>query len=214
MNRFVGFYWTLPVPIVGFVHEFPDVETAALRSKTIRYQRDLVRRWAQAERVELVAEHVFMEVQPDRGTPAIRDYLRRVLADLKREGASLVYVSFSDIDGWRHHPHLQSFIAEHHLDTVALPPERITESPNFDPIEHFKRSRDRYRTTAAEKRRAALSAIDQKLAEHPLPVHGRYEQIARELNEAKITTSTGRLWTRENVRKNVTKYRVGNHWGD
>jgi hypothetical protein len=44
-QRFVGFYWTLPIPAVGFTSLPKDVGAAAAASKTIRYQRERIRRW-------------------------------------------------------------------------------------------------------------------------------------------------------------------------
>ena len=41
--RFVGFYWTLPMPHVGFTKLPRDAEAAAEASQTIRYQRERVR---------------------------------------------------------------------------------------------------------------------------------------------------------------------------
>ena len=43
-TRAVGFYWTLPVPWAGFTDLPTDVDEAAAQSRTIRYQRDLIRR--------------------------------------------------------------------------------------------------------------------------------------------------------------------------
>ena len=42
----VGFYWTLPVPWAGFTSLPKAVDDAAKLSRTIRYQRDLIRRYA------------------------------------------------------------------------------------------------------------------------------------------------------------------------
>lgn len=63
----VGFYWTLPVPWIGFT-ELPDaVEEVAKVSMTIRYQMHMIRRHAEESRLPLVHEAVYMEVSPDRG---------------------------------------------------------------------------------------------------------------------------------------------------
>ena len=59
-ERFVGFYWTLPVNWAGF-RELPvDVAAAAAASQTICYQRERVRRYVADEHGELIDEIAFM----------------------------------------------------------------------------------------------------------------------------------------------------------
>ena len=48
----VGFYWTLPVPWVRFTSLPKAVDDAAKLSRTIRYQRDLIRRYAADESLQ------------------------------------------------------------------------------------------------------------------------------------------------------------------
>ena len=64
----VGFYWTMPVPWAGFTDVPKHVDAAAAVSLTIRYQRDLIRRYAKSHRMDLIHEAAFVEVAPDRGT--------------------------------------------------------------------------------------------------------------------------------------------------
>lgn len=66
-RKAVGFYWTLPVPWVGFSGLSENIEEAAQQSRTIRYQMERVRSWAADEGYELVKEEVFLELAPDRG---------------------------------------------------------------------------------------------------------------------------------------------------
>jgi len=40
-QRYVGFYWTLPIPSVGFLKLSDDPDVAATQSKTIKYQREV-----------------------------------------------------------------------------------------------------------------------------------------------------------------------------
>ncbi|WP_158169274.1 hypothetical protein [Methylobacterium mesophilicum] len=45
MGSFVGFYWTFPVRWAGFLDLPDDVARAAQASRTVAYQRALVRRF-------------------------------------------------------------------------------------------------------------------------------------------------------------------------
>lgn len=56
--RFVGFYWTLPMPHEGFKELPEDTEAAAKASRTVRYQRERVRLHVEAEGGVLVGEAV------------------------------------------------------------------------------------------------------------------------------------------------------------
>ncbi len=44
MDRFLGLYWTLPVPWAGFTSLPKDAKAAAAQSRTIAYPRERVRR--------------------------------------------------------------------------------------------------------------------------------------------------------------------------
>ena len=68
MQNYIGFYWTLPVPWAGFRDLPNDADEASGLSRTIRYQRDRVRRWVKEEKGELIDETVFLETEPDRGS--------------------------------------------------------------------------------------------------------------------------------------------------
>ncbi len=52
----VGFYWTLPVPWAGFTELPKDVDRAAEFSRTIRYQREIIRRYAREHHLQLIHE--------------------------------------------------------------------------------------------------------------------------------------------------------------
>ena len=71
---YAGVYWTLPVNWADF-RDLPveDIDAAAAASKTIRYQRECVRRYVRDEGGELAAEIAFMETRTDRATDAVRD---------------------------------------------------------------------------------------------------------------------------------------------
>lgn len=103
MRSFIGFYWTLPVPWAGFSHLPRDVDAAAAKSRTIRYQRDRVRRWVRDEPGELSAEEVFLELAPDRGSEHVLPLIDKLLDRCRSQSARLVLVDFSVAYGWRRH---------------------------------------------------------------------------------------------------------------
>ena len=91
----VGFYWTLPVPWAGLVSLPNEIDEAAKVSRTIRYQRDLVRRYATDEGYRLVHEELFLEIEPDRGSDLILEPLRKV----KKFAKSKMPSFYSSISG-------------------------------------------------------------------------------------------------------------------
>lgn len=103
MRKAVGFYWTLPVPWAGF-RNLPDgVEEAARVSKTIRYQMHLIRRFAEKERFELIAQRAFIELEPDRPSWHIHEPLRGLAELCRANNAVLLFADFSKVQGWRSH---------------------------------------------------------------------------------------------------------------
>jgi hypothetical protein len=90
----VGFYWTLPVPWAGFTTLPKAVDEAAKLSRMVRYQRDLIRRYARAEAFELVHEEVFLELYPDRASKLVLEPLRRVKSICETRNAILALSRF------------------------------------------------------------------------------------------------------------------------
>lgn len=103
MRNAVGFYWTLPVPWAGFTTLPEDIDAAAKVSRTIRYQCDLIRRHAVENGYTLVAEKVFLEIAPDRGSQYVLEALRPLEAICRAREAVLLFVDFSEVQGWRGH---------------------------------------------------------------------------------------------------------------
>src|SRR4051794_2750831 len=94
-EKFVGFYWTLPVRMAGFTHLPSDAEAAAKKSRTIRYQRQLVRKWLENENQDPpIKEFTFLEVQDDRGSDLIKTELEKVARFCKQQRATLLLVGF------------------------------------------------------------------------------------------------------------------------
>ncbi len=200
MQRFIGFYWTLPVPWAGFTDLPKDVDAAAEASKTIRYQRDLVRRWVADEAGTLVAEEVFLELAPDRGSEQILPTINRLLARCRAEGARLMLVDFAEAFRWRRHGPLWDRLAKEDGLVQLLYPDgiRIGDEP-FDPMEHFRawREIEAAHAQAKPERRAEIA----RAAEALTAVHPTHAALAKALNDDGIRTPTGRRWTAENLRK-------------
>lgn len=211
MDRYLGLYWTLPVPWAGFTQLPKDVEKAAKASRTIRYQRERVRRWVKEEGGTLIAEEVFLELAPDRGTEHILPAVDRLLSRAKADGAKLVLVDFSEAYGWRRHAALHEHLAAQPALHVMLDPEPLliieegalavagSLTGAFDPAGHFRAWREVEATHAATKpqRKAHLaSAIAARQGEH-----ASLAALAQALNADGLTTPTGKPWSADNLRK-------------
>ena len=197
--KYIGFYWTLPVPWAGFTELPKDVDEAAGKSVTIRYQRDYVRRWVKDERGELIAEEVFLELAPDRGTDMIIPEIDRLLSRCREESTKLVLVNFSDYFGWRPHGPLWDRLGKEDFCEPLDPIPISMDGAEFDPVHHFRTWREIEYSHAAAKsdRKADLAdAIDQLSEEH-MTNHS----LAKALNESGQSTPTGKLWTADNLRK-------------
>ncbi len=196
--RHVGFYWTRPVFWAGFRQLDPSPEIAAGQSRTIRYQRALVRQWAGRVGAEIVEEVVAMEIAPDRASPALLGDLERALGIAAQKAARLVLVDFADAHGWRRHGPLWDRLARE--DHALISPEPLDlEGAVFDPVEHFRswrRTCDAHIATRPEHRALILAAL-QDLETLALPAQ------AEALNRAGFRTFTGRTWTADNLRKFV-----------
>lgn len=201
MQRYLGFYWTLPVPWAGFTDLPKDADAAAEKSRTIRYQRDRVRQWVAGQKGELVGETAFMETAPDRGNQHILPEVEKLLARCRKEEARLVLVDFSTAFGWRSHQALWSY-----LNTMPELVEPLDGVPVnlggeiFDPVAHFRQWQEAnadWSEKKSERRVIAARRIRELSAE------GRSNrEIAEALNAEGISTVTGgRPWTKESVRK-------------
>ena len=192
-----GIYWTLPVNWAGFRNLPPDVDAAAEASRTIRYQRERVRQHVATTGGHLVGEVAFMDTRPDRATDAVRDVLRRAAPP---RTATLLGVRFADMQ-WRNNLFLLQGAMEFSLDIVLLSPDPITiGGQTFDPIRHFAAWRAEDARTSTRLRLAAHEGLQAALAAVP-PGDGRWDAVARRLNDKGIGTIRGGRWTAENVRK-------------
>jgi hypothetical protein len=198
--KFLGFYWTLPVPWAGFQSLPNDVDAAAKQSHTIRYQRDRVRRWVKDEGGILVAEEVFLELAPDRGSDQIVHELDRALNRCRKERATLVLVDFAEVFGWRRHGSLWDRLQNSLMPHIPLDPAPIfIDGVEFDPVDHFRLWRDIEHAHAEAKsnRKADLAKVIGQLAAE----HESHVALTEELNARGVTTPTGKQWTDDNLRK-------------
>jgi hypothetical protein len=205
IDAYVGFYWTLPVNWLGFRSLPADVEAAAAKSRTIRYQRKLVQNWVRDNPpAQLVDEITFMDTRPDRATEAVNEVLskaRKILSDRK---AKLLYVKF-DLMQWRHNLYLHNYIVEQGIDAVPLPPDPLTiDGQRFDPSEHFGAWRQADAAAMADFKERATAGLQYALLEVP-EGPGRYKRIADIMNERGIKTLRGGKWTAENIRKRLKR---------
>ncbi|WP_132249165.1 hypothetical protein [Methylobacterium segetis] len=204
-RAYAGFYWTLPVPRRGFRQLPADVEAAARRSRTIRYQLELIRRYVRDEKGHLIAERAFMEFASDRGTEAVREELDRIIPICIAKQATLLVVDFSQAHHWRPHEEIPSYVRARGVECEPLLPEReMIDGQFFDPIRHFRRWQKRHASEGPAMRERAkleLLAVMGRLPE----ARGRTQRAADDLNQRGITTGTGRRWTAEGVRKTYAR---------
>jgi hypothetical protein len=199
-GRAVGFYWTLPVPWAGFISLPENAAEAAMVSRTIRYQRVLVGRYARENSWELVNEVVFLEVQPDRASSYVREPVRRAAELCRAHQALLLSVDFAVLHGWRGHNPLREAAEDFGIELLPIAAESVElDGETFDPHEHFSLWRDRQRRWSAEKpsRRAAMLAKARQMRSDGLT----YAGIAERLNDTGLPSPSGKPHTSESVRK-------------
>ncbi len=201
MQKYIGFYWTLPVPWAGFRDLPNDVEEASALSRTIRYQRERVRRWVKDEKGDLIDEKVFLETEPDRGSDLILPLVEKLLDRCQDQGARLVLVNFTSSFGWRQHHGLWCRLRElpdlvEPLDPIPIP----IDGEVFEPVSHFRQWQEANANWASGKA-GRVDTVAKRIGE--LSSSGlSHRQIAEALNEAGILTpASGRPWTKDNVGK-------------
>jgi hypothetical protein len=189
-QRYVGFYWTLPIPSVGFLQLSDDPDIAAAQSKTIRYQREVIKEWVSEEGGVLIREITFLETQSDRGTDAVEQYVHRAAKICRKIEATLVYVDFRQMCGWRPHHHLTHAIEREQIPSVPVWPSHETiliDGQPFRPASHFKDHRMEHEKEAARRHDIAIKRLLIEAGEIP-PGRGRNAMIADKLNNAGMQT--------------------------
>jgi hypothetical protein len=205
-QAYVGFYWTLPVARRPFRRDTTDATEAARRSRTIRYQLELARRFVREHKGRLVGESAFVELAVDRGTEHVVGALDKVAALCATHTAMLLYVDFSLVHHWRPHPFMMSYLQTRGVATEPLPPDEVMLNGHpFDPVLHFRYWQRRQDAEAKAMRTMAREELAVVLARLPAGP-GRYQAAADDLNGRGIPTSTGRDWTAEGVRKTYARH--------
>jgi hypothetical protein len=195
IQNYIGVYWTRPVPWAGFTTLSSDVEIAGSQSRTIRYQREVVRRYVKEAGGNMEREVALLELAPDRATPESAAELRQIVA---RASPRTIFVSiaFTETHGWRPHPFIREGLP---IDrTLALPPDPITlNGTTFDPIRHFRdwRVEEKAHSGAKDSHRGTILAVLQTIAKQSYPSQ------AKVLNAAGLRTHGGKEWNGDNLRK-------------
>lgn len=208
----MGFYWTLPVPRFGFTRLPETAEEAAAESRTIRYQRERVRHYAEVDcQGQIVGEVAWMEEKPDRGGHFVRHYLENAYDLCRAKSATLLYVNFGERFGWRKHMELHALLHHAPVECVPVPPDPIEiGGERFDPVSHFqewRRTLDNLRLTSGEKEDYAKQIVA-LIAPYLPPERSSpdYGAAARFLDERELRTTTGKPWSPDSLRMFVNKY--------
>lgn len=210
---FVGFYWTLPVPRFGFTKLPASAEEAAAESRTIRYQREAVRRHVAEEQGRIVGEIAWMEENPDRGGHFAQEHVEKAFALCRASDAMLLYVDFGERFGWRKHNELQRLLADAPVPCRPLSPDSIRiDGELFNPVAHFRHWRDdleKARLSAGQKEdyahRIAALITPFLSPERSVP---DYRGAAAFLQEQGLMTTTGKPWRADALRMFLNKYRL------
>lgn len=196
---YIGIYWTRPVPRAGFVTLSPDVDIAAMQSRTIRYQRDLARRHVRDERGRMISEIVMLELAPDRATRESAASLQRVVTSSSADTMFLI-VDFSREVNWRPHRFLWAALPARRTQAL-LPDPIVIDGMIFDPIQHFRewQSDDHMHRATKGNHRALIETALVDLSDMS------WAHKAAHLNDLNLPTHNGREWTADNLRKFMAK---------
>lgn len=202
--RVIGFYWTLPVPWLGFTTLPKSVDEAAAASRSIRYQRERVRQWVKDEGGQLLHEEAFMETKADRGTTAILPEIDRLLARAEVLDATLALVNFAESFHWRPHAALWGRLQAEERVTPLDPVPVLIDGQFFDPTAHFRAWTEMSETHTALKPQAKAQIAARVAA---MQENGAsYATIADALNAEGVTTPSGKPWRADNLRKLLSQF--------
>lgn len=208
MTAYAALYWTRPVKWAGFTTLPTDPDEAAKLSRTILYQKELVRRWARDEKppIMLAAETAYIDEQSDRSSPGIGDAIAALRKRCGPGPAVLVYVDFERDGLARKNRYLLSLPAELGFDEVRplWPDEVMINGKRFNPREHFQAWREQDEDGKAALRRHVNAGLATAFVQVP-EGSGRYRAMADHLNSRGIRTLRGVPWTEDNVRMALAK---------
>ena len=190
MKDYFGIYWTYPVRWVGLTR-FDGVEHATTVSRTIRYQREQIRRHAALQKRTVRTEAAFLENAADRGTPEVADEIAATVR--KRPDLTPILIDFSDPSGWRRHQELRERMVLAGAEFLPAEPAFL-DGRQFDPIQHFRNWAERWSDHAGSKEGHCETIL---AALKDVPQTGRVAY----LNDLGLLTHTGKGWTEDNLRK-------------
>lgn len=144
-----------------------------------------------------------MASEPDRGTDSLLAILRSLEGYCRANAALLIYVDFSQAQGWRSHAPMDAWSREARIETLPIWPDAIRiDGKVFDPGGHFHLWRERQKEWSEGKSERLLAA--QVRAQALRASNLSYERIATTLNEEDLRSATGKGWTGEMVRKLIS----------
>jgi len=204
-RKVIGFYWTLPAPWAGFsrINEL-DVEKAAGQSRTIKLQREIIRRWAQEHRKEIVHEQVYLEIAPDRGSDQVRPVLKNLIALATEQNAEILYIDFGKEIRWRSHHFLEGIVGSH-IDSFM--PIALRDHEAKDLENHFSSWRKSHEEWQQDKTTRNRVAWDFAKALRDQGIS--FPEVALQLNDAEVHSPTGKKWSGDNVRKFLKSFANG-----
>jgi len=195
---YFAFYWTFPVPWVGFTSLPDNVDEAAAISRTIRYSRAQVRAHVAQTGGEMLpgGEVARIELAPDRGSAEIGADFALLLSRAEAAGAMVAIVDFSAHDGWRGHQFLSRHYDHPRCDVIRASYEDL-HLAGFNAYDHFEgwRTRTNAKIAAKPDHRARILAA---LAEIE---GGSFSARAEALSALELKTHGGKEWTGDNLRK-------------
>ncbi|MFD0911050.1 recombinase family protein [Ruegeria arenilitoris] len=206
MENAVGFYWTLPVTWAHFVELPKDLEAAATVSKTIRYQMELIRRYAKDHDYNLIHEEVFLEIEPDRSSVHIQSALDFIERMCRTHSATILVVDFSVVQNWRRNGYMDEWFENTDMPFIRIPPDPLLSAEwTFDPGQHFGDWRKRHSDWMNSKHEREAFALRRslELQETGLSVNA----IAEQLNMEKTPSPTGKPWRESNLRTFMKKHK-------
>lgn len=197
-QRYFGFYWTLPVPWVGFTSLPDNVDEAEAASRTIRYSRQSVKAFVKEQGGTLVSggEKACMELSPDRVSREFADEFESFLDRAEREGARVAVVDFAGRRGGRAHQYLSRLYDHPLCDVIPIDHEAVHHA-GMNPFMHFAEWRLRTQEKIAGKkhhREQVLATLDEMEG-------GTLSGRANALNGMGLRTHGGKPWTADNLRK-------------
>lgn len=194
-KSYIALAWTRPVPWAGFASLSTDIDVAAGQSRTIRYQRDLLRRYVREYNGVLEREVALLELSPDRATPESLQVIKHLVMTCSPD-STFLSVDFTAAQGWRPQPALGKGVPSERCLALA-PDPLIIDGKLFDPQEHFQKWRKKENSHTQSKPQHRLAVLKALTGQESLSLR----QKAVFLNEKKLLTHGGKPWTADNLRK-------------